>query len=163
MESRTIELEAFLEGLDEEDAAKARAAAARIDELEHAAQRIGRDDRQFMILFAVSVVLVVVATYMVFGDFQLTSGGYANITALVALLMAGSFPALVIVYSLKMKERTKIDRKQFDIIEAYFLPHDAIYLPRNQDRATGLVALTSRPGGWGRAPDLKAKRPGWYW
>ena len=57
MKHKTINLETFLEGLPETAAANARAAAARIDELERAAQRIGKSDRQYVMAFAGAGVL----------------------------------------------------------------------------------------------------------
>lgn len=165
MKRKTVDLEAFLEHLDEEDAAQIRAAAARIDELEHAAQRIGASDRQFLIMFAIAGLMVLLAAVMMLGDFQLLTGGYTNATALIALLLAGSFPALVLIYSLRMRERTRLDDRKFEIIETYFLPYDAIYLPPGADRAKGMVTMASKRRGWHREPepDSKVKKPGWYW
>lgn len=163
MQRRQIDLETFLEGLSEEDAANARAAAARIDEIEHAAQRIGQSDRQFIKLFGLAGITTLIAAYLALGGYPMFQGGQAHFADVVILLMASAFPVLVLVYSLKMNERTKLDRKKFEIIEAYFLPHDAIYLPAGPDRPAPVVALTEKPRGWERPPETKIKTPGRYW
>lgn len=163
MQRRQIDLETFLDGLSEEDAANARAAAARIDEIEHAAQRIGGSDKKFMKLFGLAGITTMVAAYLALGGYHMFQGGQAHFADVVILLMASAFPVLVLVYSLKMNERTKLDRKKFEIIEAYFLPHDAIYLPAGPDRATPIVAVTEKPRGWERPPETKIKKPGRYW
>lgn len=165
MKHAQIDLEEFLAELPEEDAANARAAAARIDELEYAAQRIGRSDQRFMKLFALAgicTVAAVVAGISAGGTFR---GGGTGLTDLAILLLASAFPVMVLVYSLKMSERTKLDRRKFEIIETYFLPHDAIYLPPGPDRAKGVIAKSRRAGGWYRTPEGKEKvrKPGWYW
>jgi hypothetical protein len=163
MQRRQIDLETFLEGLSEEDAANARAAAACIDEIEHAAQRIGQSDRKFLKLFALAGITTLIAAFLALGGYHMFQGGQAHLADVVILLMASAFPVLVLVYSLKMNERTKLDRKKFEIIEAYFLPHDAIYLPAGPDRPAPVVAVTEKPGGWERPPEVKIKKPGRYW
>lgn len=162
---RLIDLDTFLDELPSEAAAKARAAAARIDELEHAAQRIGSSDRTYMRLFALTGVLFLLAAGLLISGTELFRGGAPHLMDVMVLLMAGSFPAMVLVYSVKMKERTKIDRQKFEIIENYFLPYGAVYLPPGPDRTEGTVALSEGPDGWNRRPedDKKFKKPGWYW
>jgi len=165
MERTQIDLETFLAGLPEEAAAKARAAAARIDELEHAARRIGRSDSTYMRLFAISGVLFLIAAGMLVSGQDMFADGTPQLRDIIVLVMAGALPTMILVYSFKMNERTKIDRIKFDIIENYFLPYDAIYLPPGPDRESGMVAIAGRTGGWSRVPDdsKKFRRPGWYW
>lgn len=165
MKNTLIDLEKFLADLPAETAAKARAAAARIDELEHAAQRISRADKTYMRLFLVSGVMFVIAVWLLLGGKGMFINGQPHLSDVIVLLMAGALPALILVYSIKMNERTRIDRKKFEIIENYFLPHNAIYLPPGPDRQRGTVAITNRGRGWHRRPedDKKYKKPGWYW
>lgn len=160
-----IDLETFLKDLSEEEAANARAAAARIDELEHAAQRIGMSDRSYIKLFVAACICTLVAIILSFTVSEMFHGGTIGLLDVIILLLASAFPALVFFYSFKMNERTKLDRQKFDIIETYFLPHDAIYLPPGPDRARGVVAISTESGGWERAPEPKEKvrKPGWYW
>lgn len=165
MKRQQVDLETFLKGLPSEAAAKAKAAAARIDELEHAAERISRSDGTYMKLFALSGILFVVATVFMLGGMGMFINGRPHLSDFIILLMAGALPALILVYSFKMSERTKIDRQKFEIIENYFLPYDAIYLPAGPERETGVVAIAERSGGWKRRPedDQKRRKPGWYW
>jgi hypothetical protein len=163
MQRKQIDLETFLEGLPTEDAAKARAAAARIDELEHAAQRIGKSDKRYVILFAAAGFMALVAAAMALGGYDMFKGGYPTLGDFAILLMAGAFPFLVLIYSLRMSERTRIDRQKFEIIETYFLPHDAIYLPPGPGRVKGRVALSPKATDWRKPDTEKVKKPGWYW
>jgi heme/copper-type cytochrome/quinol oxidase subunit 4 len=162
MKHQTIDLETFLESLPTEAAANARAAAARIDELEHAAQRIGKSDRQYVIAFTVSVVLALIATYMALGGYSLFTGGYGKLGDLLVLAMAGAFPVMIFIYSLRMRERTKLDQKKFDLIETYFMPHDGIYFPPSPGRETGTVSIS--PKGSLRKPNTNdIKKARMYW
>lgn len=165
MKNTLIDLEKFLAGLPDETAAKARAAAARIDELEHAAQRISRSDKTYMRLFLASGIMFVVAVVLLISGKGMFVNGEPHLSDVIVLLMAGSLPALILVYSVKMNERTRIDRQKFEIIENYFLPHDAIYLPPEPGKRTGTVAITNNSRGWRRKPedDKKYRKPGWYW
>lgn len=165
MKRRQVDLDTFLADLPTEAAAKARAAAACIDELEHAAQRIGRSDRTYLRLFAISGVLFLISAGMLFSGQDMFADGTPQLWDIVVLVMAGALPVMVLVYCFKMNERTKIDRIKFEIIENYFLPYDAIYLPPGPDRESGMVAIADRTGGWSRVPEdsKKFRRPGWYW
>lgn len=165
MQRRQVDLETFLADLPAESAAKAKAAAARIDELEHAAQRIGQSDTAYMRLLAISGVLFLIAAGMLFSGQDMFADGTPQLSDIVVLVMAGALPVMVFVYCFKMNERTKIDRIKFQIIEDCFLPYDAIYLPPGPDRESGMVAIADRTGGWSRVPEdeKKFKRPGWYW
>lgn len=165
MQRKQIDLETFLKDLPEEEAANAKAAAAHIDELEHASQRIGASDRRYVKLFAGAAACTLAAIIISFNASEMFHGGEASLLDLVILLLAAAFPVLVIVYSIKMNERTKLDRKKFEIIEAHFLPYDAIYLPPGPNREKGIVAIAPKAGGWQRKPEPKekVKKPGWYW
>ena len=163
MERMNIDLETFLESLPEEGAAKARAAAARIDELERAAQRIGTSDRTYIYLFAGAGVLGLAAAVLTFGGFQLFGTVSITTGGISVLAMAAVFPALVLVYSLRMRERTKIDRQKFEIIENFFLPYDGIYFPPGPERKTGTVSVSQRAEAWRRPNTNDAKKARAYW
>jgi len=78
MQQQNIDLEIFLESLPAEAAANARAAAARIDDLEHAAQRIGTVDRQYIFLFAGAGILALIAAAMTLSGYPLSPAGMAD-------------------------------------------------------------------------------------
>src|SRR5680860_4064 len=141
MRRKQIDLESFLADLPDETAAKTKAAAARIDELEHAAIRIGEADKTFMRLFLLSGVLFIVAVGFLVSGNEMFVKGQPHLLDVVVLLMAGALPAMVLVYCMKMNERTKLDRQKFEIIENYFMPHNAIYFPPGPDRKTGILSL----------------------
>jgi hypothetical protein len=162
MQRQTIDLETFLESLPTEAAANARAAAAHIDELEHAALRIGKSDGQYVIAFAVAGVLALAAAFMALGGFKLFSGGYFSLVDWAVLLMAGAFPGMILIYSLRMKERTKLDQEKFEIIETYFMPFNGIYFPPGPGRKTGTISIT--PEDSRRTPnETDVKKARMYW
>jgi len=165
MRRRQIKLETFLKDLPAETAAKAKAAAARIDELEHAASRIGASDKTYMRLFLLFGIMFIVAVGFLVSGTEMFVKGQPHLLDVIVLLMAGALPALVLVYALKMNERTRIDREKFEIIENYFMPHNAIYFPPEPGRQTGIVAIAESGRGWNRKPDddERYKKPGWYW
>ncbi len=162
MQRQNIDLETFLESLPTVAAANARAAAARIDELEHAAQRIGKSDRQYVIAFAVAGVLTLAAAVMALGGYEMFSGGLAALDDWAILAMASAFPLMVLIYSLRMRERTKLDQEKFEIIETYFMPHNGIYFPPGPGRETGTISIY--PEGSLRKPDEnEIKKARAYW
>lgn len=162
MKSRTIDLETFLEGLPTTAAANARAAAARIDELEHAAQRIGKSDRQYTIAFGVAGFLMLVATYLTLGGYEFSRGGGIAWGDWAVLVMASALPVLIFVYSIRMFERTKLDQKKFEIIETYFMPFDGIYFPPEPGRETGIISMKPE-GSWREANQSEVKKARMYW
>ncbi|MDA7947572.1 MAG: hypothetical protein MPJ78_08840 [Hyphomicrobiaceae bacterium] len=163
MRKKIVELETFLNDLPEETAAKARAAAARIDELEHAAERIGSSDQRYLKMFAVAGVLALAATIFTLGGFIGFKSGEISLIGLTILAMAGAFPLLILIYSIRMRERTRIDKQKFEIIESHFLPYGAVYLPPGPERQTGVVAVSPSSHPWRKADVEKKKRAGWYW
>jgi len=163
MERINIDLETFLESLPEEAAANARAAATRIDELERAAQRIGESDRRYVKAFAGAILLALAATYLALGGTDLFLGGTGNFGDFAVLAMAAVFPLLVVVYSLRMRERTRIDQQKFHIIETCFMPYDGIYFPPGPERKQAMVSISPGAKAW-RKPNTKdAKKAKMYW
>jgi len=163
MERINIDLETFLESLPEEAAADARAAAARIDELERVAQRIGQSDQRYVKLFAGAIILALIATYMALGGIDLFLGGTGSFKDFAVLGMASVFPILVVVYTLRMRERTRIDQQKFHIIETCFLPWDGIYFPPGPEGRQAMVSISPGAKAW-RKPNAKdAKKAKMYW
>ncbi len=162
MQMQNIDLETFLESLPAEAAANARAAAARIDDLEHAAQRIGTADRQYILLFAVAGILALIAAGMALGGYHLFSKGYGTLGDLAVLVMAGALPLLIVFYSLRMRERTRLDKKKFELIETYFMPYNGIYFPPGPGRETGIISIGSE-GSWRHANTQDIKKSRIYW
>lgn len=163
MERKNIDLETFLDGLPAEAAANARAAASRIDELERAAQRIGQSDRRYIKLFAGAGVLGLSAAVMTFGGAHLFGKGNVDLGDVAVMAMAGAFPLLILVYALRMRERTKIDQQKFQIIETYFLPYDGIYFAPGPDNNTGTVSVSPRAQDWRRPNTRDEKKARAYW
>lgn len=162
MKSRTIDLETFLDGLPTTAAANARAAAARIDELEHAAQRIGKSDRQYAIAFGIAGLLMLLAAYLTFGGYELSRDGNIEWGDWAVLAMASAMPVMIFVYSIRMFERTKLDQKKFEIIKTYFMPFDGIYFSPELGRETGIVSVKLE-GSWREANQTEIKKAGMHW
>ena len=114
-------------------------------------------------MFAVAGVFALVATVFTLGGFGAVRSGEISLTGLTVLMMAGAFPLLILIYSVRMRERTKIDQQKFEIIESHFLPYGAVYLPPGPERERGVVAMSPSSHPW-RKPDAeKKRRAGWYW
>ncbi len=162
MQQQNIDLETFLESLPAEAAANARAAAARIDDLERAALRIGTADRQYILLFAGAGILALIAAAMTLGGYPLFTTGYGTWGNLVVLAMAGALPLLIVFYSLRMRERTRLDQKIFELIETYFMPYNGIYFPPAPGHETGTISIGSE-GSWRHADKEGVKKARMYW
>ncbi len=122
--SETLNLEAFLAGLADEDAAQARVAAARIDALERAIGPPGWIERNVVRLTVAALVL-----------FALGVGGLIGVLGWVraifglggVTLMVAGFPALVLAYLWSVRGRTRADHEKMALNEKHFLPHDGFY------------------------------------
>ena len=78
------------------------------------------------------------------------------------MAMAGVFPLMIVIYSLRMSERTKLDQKKFAIIETYFMPYNGIYFPPGPGRNTGTISIGTADTL--RKPDKEGvKRAGMLW
>ena len=122
--SETQSLDAFLAGLPDEDAAKARGAAAQIDALEREAGPPGWIERNLIRLVAVSLVLFVIGAGSLFGVFAWGHVvlGLGGITVMVA-----AFPAVMLTYLLSVRGRTGADHEKMALNEAHFMPHGGLY------------------------------------
>lgn len=119
----TVSLETFLAELPAEEAAEARAAAARIDALERAIGPPGWLERHLvrlavaaLALFLAGVALLLARAY----GLQFLPGA-----ALVPLL--GAFPALVLGYLWSVRGRSRLDHEKMALNDAHFLPHGGVY------------------------------------
>lgn len=119
-----VPLDAFLAELSADEAAQARAAAARIDALEREIEPPGWLERRIiglglgaLALFAAGVALLLARAAGVVG--------WPGTAALVPML--GAFPALVLVYVWSVRGRTRRDREKMALNERHFLPNGGLY------------------------------------
>jgi hypothetical protein len=122
--SETLNLEAFLSRLTEEDAAEARVAAARIDALERAVGPPGWIERNLMRLALAALVLFAIGAGGLFGVFGWGRAvfGLGGVT-----LMVAAFPALMLAYLWSVRGRTGADYEKMELNEKHFLPHGGYY------------------------------------
>ena len=122
--AESLDLEAFLAGLPDEDADHARATAARIDALERAIGPPGWIERNLIPLAALALVLFVIGAGGLFGVF---GWGRAVFGLAGVALMVGAFPALMLAYLLSVRRRTGADHEKMALNEKHFLPHGGLY------------------------------------
>ncbi len=122
--SETLGLEDFLAGLGPEDAARARAAAARIDALEREVGPPGWIERHLMRLALAALVLFVLGVGGLIGVFGWVRAGFGlgGVT-----LMVAAFPALMLAYLWSVRGRTGADYDKMELNEKHFLPHGGYY------------------------------------
>lgn len=119
----TVSLERFLAELPAEDAAEARAAAARIDALEREIgppgwleRRVIRLGLAALALFAAGVALLLARAY-----------GLQGLPGAVLVPLLGAFPALVLAYMWSVRGRSRLDHEKMALNESHFLPHGGVY------------------------------------
>ena len=122
--SETLTLEAFLAGLAEEDAARARVAAARIDALEREVGPPGWIERNLMRLALAALVLFLLGVGGLIGVLGWVRAvfGLGGVT-----LMVAAFPALMLAYLWSVRRRTGADYDKMELNEKHFLPHGGYY------------------------------------
>lgn len=161
---KTVDLEAFLAGLPEAEAAEARAAAARIDELERWIGPPGWIERNFVRLSAVTLVLFVLGIAGVIGVF---AGWRFTIGIGGVVLLVSAFPALMLAYLVAVRGRTRLDHAKMALNERHFMPHGGLYF--GAPRGDGKVLLVRVAK---HAPDLRqrthaqyaaATKQRWWW
>lgn len=146
---KTESLEAFLAGLPAEDAAAARAAAARIDALERQIGPPGWIERNLMVLGSGAAVLFALGMAGFFLGIQGVVG-----LGTVVLLISG-LPVLVLAYLLSVRGQTRLDDAKMALNEKHFLGHGGIYFGAPAGKAAGKVLLVKRPTA--EEPDLRSK------
>lgn len=132
-------LDAFVDGLDDEAAADARVAAARIDDLAHAGIAVAGIERRFA-PWAILGAAGFVAGFILF--FQPGLVPRTLIMALLAIL-----PLVCGIYAWKVRHRTRADNEAEALNKSYFLPHGGIYFPPGDRPACVMrVSYTPPPG-----------------
>ena len=139
MTAETTDLEMFLEELPSEDAAKARAAAGRIDELGRVTARTQGVESQYLPWFVVSGLLLVASSLMVFGSDAVFGEARRLIGVMGLTAMAAALPVLGIVYAFHVRDRTRADREMLELNRTHFLPHGGFYFPPGDDRPGRVV------------------------
>ncbi len=119
-----VPLEAFLAELPEDDAAEARAAAARIDALEREVGPPGWLERHLVPLGLGALVLFTIGVLTLLGHMA----GLRSFLGLAAVVpLVAAFPLLVLAYVWSVRGRTRLDRQKMELNERHFLPHGGLY------------------------------------
>ena len=141
-EPETLTLEAFLAGLEPEDAARARVAAARIDALEREIGPPGWIERNLMRLALAALVLFVLGVGGLIGVLGWVRAmfGLGGVT-----LMVAAFPALMLAYLWSVRGRTRADHEKMTLNEGHFLPHGGIYFGAANEGGK-VVRIDWKPG-----------------
>lgn len=118
-EHERIALERFLAELDEDPAAEARAAAARIDELAREGWKVEGIERRFLPYFLGAGVLFVIGVVL----FSIPGSA----PRVVTIACVGALPVLAVIYGLRVIGRTRADVAADDLNRRHFLPHGGLY------------------------------------
>ena len=140
--SESLSLEEFLAGLPDEDGARVRVAAARIDALEREIGPPGWIERNLAPLALAALVLFAIGAGGLFGIFGWGRAifGLAGVT-----LMVAAFPALMLAYLLSVRGRSRADHEKMELNEKHFLPHGGFYL--GAPAGSGKVVRVQRKSG----------------
>lgn len=165
MQRQTIPLEAFLAVLPPDEAAQARASAARIDALERQIGPPGWLEQHLMGLGLGALVLFTLGVLLLAGRAVGLVGAIGS-GAVVPMLAA--FPALVLAYVWSVRGRTRLDREKMDLNERHFMPHGGIYFgARGGTRTVMRVERSEKPEPTLRdrahALHAEATRRRWWW
>ncbi len=162
--NRSMSLEAFLENLPQEEAANARVAAARMDELERSIDGLRDIEHRFMPYAIFSGVLFIIATVTVFGMHPVLGEARRIMGEVGLAAMLGALPALVIVYGFRVRERTRADSATLKLNNAHFLPHGGLYFPASTpDEAARVVLVDKSSEPSRRITKYDHIRPGRIW
>lgn len=136
-----IALDAFLDRLDPQSAAEARAAAGRMDELERVAQGLEGVERTYLPWTIAAVALFIASGVLLLSDSNMFRGAQEFLGPVGLAGMAAALPVLGIVYTLQVRGRTSADAEKFRLNRDAFVPHGGIYFPAPGGDA-GTVYLT---------------------
>jgi len=163
---RTVDLATFLAGLPDEERARIRTAAARIEALERAIGPPRLIERHIVPLGIAALALFVLGVAGLVG-------GLAGMRGIIGLggvlLLVAAFPLLAGAYLLSVRHRTRVDRIKMALNERHFLPRGGVYFGAGPGGA-GKVLLV--PPSQPREPTLrertqaqyeKATKRRWWW
>ncbi len=136
-----IELDVFLDRLDSDSAAQARAAAGRMDELERVAQDLEGVERAYLPWAIGAVALFIASGVLLLSDNSMFRGAQVFLGPVGLAGMAAALPILGIVYTLQVRGRTTADTEKFSLNKEAFAPHGGIYFPA-PNGGVGTVYLT---------------------
>lgn len=163
MAAETTDLETFLKTLADEDSAKARAAAGRIDELGRIAARTQGVEGKYLPWFVVSGLLLVAASLMVFGSDAVFGETRRLIGVMGLTAMAAALPVLGIVYTFHVRDRTRADREMLALNRTHFVPHGGFYFPPGDDRPGRVVRTEPMDEAAQAKRRVERVRPGRSW
>lgn len=160
-----IPLEDFLARIEGEKTDQVRDAAERMRLNEQIASRLRGVERELMPFFVAAVVSFVLAlTAILF--FAQPGGPIDRIAGAWPVLIAGLafFPAMLVVYAVRIRKRSAADMDNVRLNQAHFLPNGAIYFPSDapvSEQVVTLVKVSEPNGGW--RSKYERIRPGQIW
>ncbi len=140
-----LSLDAFCAALDAEPAARARVAAARIDELARIGAACQGIERRFWPWWVLGGVLFVAGSVILalpYGWFVAVRDliGFTGIAVMLCVL-----PGSLLVYFYAVRERTRADRETTELNSSHFLPHGGLYFAAEDTRPAAIVRVDWTP------------------
>ncbi len=159
-----VTLAAFLERLDGEKAGELQAAAEEMDALESRARGVRGIERRLEPLFYVAVLAFVVGFARFAGGKEVFFGLLGWLDGLAIALLLAAIPALGFYYALRVRWRTRADKRSFELNQLHFMPHGGIYFPASEVEEGSWVVLIDDAQGWKPRPSkYDHVKPGWMW
>lgn len=131
-----ISLSDFAVRLPAEEAADARAAAAKIDDLARVGHAVEGIEQRFKPFFILGGVCMLVGLTLFF------TPGLLNRWTLVGLLSV--LPVVAVAYAWRVRDRTAADNQINELNKSHFLPHGGLYFPAGDGPAC-VIPVDYRP------------------
>lgn len=135
-----IPLETFLARLSDDVAGEARAIAGRIDELDRSVRHLDGIELKYLPWALIAILLFIASGFLLLSEGQVFRSVRAIVGPTGMIGMAGALPVLGIIYSFKVRGRTRADSQKFELNKTAFVPHGGIYFP-STDGKEGTVYL----------------------
>lgn len=135
-----VPLETFLTRLSDDVAGEARATAGRIDELDRSVRHLDGIELRYLPWAFAAILLFIASGFLLLSDGEIFRTVRSIVGPIGMIGMAGALPVLGIVYSLKVRGRTRADTQKFELNRTAFVPHGGIYFPP-KDGKEGTVYL----------------------
>lgn len=146
-----VTLAEFLGRLEEEPAAEARAAAARIDELSRIGNAMEGIEHRFLPWAVVAAAAFVAGVVLFFFP--------SVVPRWVTVLCLGALPTVAVTYAFRVRPRSRADASIETLNIKYFLPHGGLYFAEGARPACVVVV----PAQDGTGPGYKLTQQEIWW
>lgn len=163
MRTEKTDLAGFVAKLPADEAARAKVAAVKIDELERATRHLHGVERHYLPWLILAIALFVAAIMIVTGSNELFGLARRLIGVLGLTAMAAALPVLGMIYTYHVRERTKADRAKLELNREHFVSRGGYYFPASDARSGHVFLLKDAGKHKNDSRQTERIRAGWYW